>query len=192
MLQLKATVKGIRTVSRRIENARKKNRRAMESALKRTGFLMKVQMSKDLRKGIAGSTKLKELRIISRLRKRPPLRRFAALTRYRADQRPFRVTVGFLRRGKFSLSEKYQEILKKQFEGFTERVTLETQQIFTHWGMQKSKRSRVRMFYFLKDTTTEFEVPERPFIDLFWRSNRERTKRELTKRYLAKMRGQRI
>ena len=114
----------------------------------------------------------------------------------------FNVSVGFITFRKTSiatgdvikntLSKSWQRIMTRQQEGFTVPVFERDRRFFAAVGASMPKRSRLRKYFFLKKSTTQFKIPANPIIDPFWNAHRDEAQRNIISNFERKMKGERI
>jgi hypothetical protein len=81
---------------------------------------------------------------------------------------------------------------KRHQAGFTIKATRGLRRFFARIGAaikEKSPRSKLARYFFLKQSTSRLSVPARPIIDPFWAKNAERLGRQAVGNYRTLMRG---
>lgn len=194
---LKPTIKGGKKLQKAFKAESRRQKKALETAIKVTGFKLRSELKTDIRKGAPGGEKFAPLSFLARRKKgakrfRPnkPLNRLAIPIAYHVKSKdPFTLAVGFTGP---RVSDSWKKIAEKQQEGFVKSVTEKQGSFFRHRGKEVSKRSRNRKFFFLKDTTTQMDTPARPIVDPFWDDNRMAALKNIRNNFKRKMRGERI
>ena len=191
---MEATIKihGLKKLQKYLDQASKAEDKALQTAIKVEGFKLRKKLQKEIRQGAPGGQKFDPLSFIRRKtgRTTKPLRRLAIAVRYFIPStKPFEMHIGWTGRG---VSKKWKYLAKSLQEGFTKPVTEKQRKYFRVLGGQLTKRSKVRKYLFLKETTTHLTTPARPILDPFWRAYREQAWRNIKKNYQRKISGERI
>ena len=152
---------------------------------------------RDLARGRAGHETFGPLTTIGRYwsdrsPRRKPLAALARAVTYNATGgyggEKFGLAVGFTARTGIS----WRRIAAFQQRGGSADVSDRMRRSLRHIGSGFGKRSRLRKYFFLKKSTTTFDVPARPIIGPFWRAHEDESWRNIRKNFRKKMKGQRI
>ena len=155
------------------------------------------QMKKEIRAGAPGGRKFAGLSFLARrrgsgnrLRPDKPLSRLAIAVRYYVASRdPLEFHVGWSNPG---ISQSWRRIAIKQQEGFTHGMREATREAIIGMGARMTRRARNRRYFFIKRSTRTFRTPARPILDPFWRAHEDDARRNITRNFRRKMRGERI
>lgn len=190
---IKVTAVGLKKLSRGINYESKRQKRALDTAVKVEGFRLMKLLKQEIRDASPGGQRFAPLRRItwgSNRKTRTPLRRLAVAVRYFiADRDPLEMHIGWTGP---RVSASWKRIAKKQQEGFTETLTDSKRASFIHWGARMGKSNPRRKYHFLKSSTKSMKTPARPIIEPFWRAHRNHAMRNIASNFRKKLRGQRI
>ena len=185
-MKLNVTVKGVTHLQRALKAQRKSEVKALESAIKKEGFLLMKGLKGNIKAGI--TTGPEKSMIARRLSKSSKLlRRLATAVRYQVRHDPFTVEIGWVGP---KVSKSWKRIAYRQQEGFTSTVTDRQRAFFRGIGGGMSRRGKYRRYFFLKKSTTTMKTPARPILDPFWESSQERAWRNISTIYKLKLSGQ--
>lgn len=192
---IKATVTGAETYVRVLAREKKKQKKAMYTALRVEGFRLAMKLKKEIRAGAPGGHRLKKLSFLARLRKsgrlKPdkPLVGLAAALRYKAKYSPMEFRFGWDVPG---VSDSWRYIAKSAARGYSFDISPARRVMLARKGAALGKRSSARPYHFLKKSTTSAQVPPREIMAPFWSDNYMDAKRNIRKNFRRKMRGERI
>jgi len=207
MLQLNTTVKGVRKLQKDLGAETKRQKKALETAVRVEAFRLLRQLRDDIRAGnpggrpyptalskIASRTKAGRLR-----RNRMPLYRVARMVRYNANYAngKLQVSFGFPKTNVRPIPSSYKQLLIKHQEGFDVLYGGSRTELGRRFarigGKLKKKGDPDAKYFFLRKTTgRDIRLPARPIIDPFWEYNRESAVKNISRNFRLKMKGVRI
>jgi hypothetical protein len=120
---------------------------------------------------------------------RPLAKMAVAVGYYDPKKDPIEMSFGFTGP---KLSKSWKRISLFQQEGGTRPVSDAFRKSLLHRAESLPKRSIARKYLFIRKSTTQFTTPARPIKEPFWRSKKEKTKREVIENFRRKLRGERI
>jgi hypothetical protein len=194
---LKATLKGAKQLKKALKAQSKRQRKALETAIKVEGYRLRRELKKEIRSGSPGGKKFEPLTFLAR-RKRgskrfkpnKPLSRLALPIMYHVKSKdPFKMAIGWTGP---RVSNSWKKIAERQQEGFAAPVTDPQESFFRHRGAEISRRSRNRRYFFLKDSTRQLDIPAREIIDPFYDAHHMESWVNIRKNFKRKLRGERI
>jgi len=191
---LTAQIRGAKSLVSTLKADRKRERRALFTAMRVAGYKLRPMMQREIRAGAPGGEPFAPLSVIAG-RRRKPLRRLAIPVRYWVRRNPDEVHVGI---SGPAISKKWKWLAIAHQEGFERdpgaiTSTGETlRQRFARRGGAMGKRSRLRKYFFLKKSTRRLKTPARPIIGPFWDAHGDEAWRMVRDGYRRKLRGERI
>ena len=194
------TIRGLKGIQRILRAESKRQKQAVEIAVRAEGYRLRRVIKESISSGKAGSFSFRPLSMIARKmrHRKKPLLPLRVAVRYAVGNKPFQVRVGFPGTfmgmdGRFgALSKSWRRIAYIQQKGFTTPVTPYLRQKLAAYGASLSKRSSFRKYFFLKKTTTHLRTPARPIISPIWAVEQSRTIKNIESNYKRKMAGERI
>jgi len=191
---IKAQVKGFKHLQRNLKAESKRQKKALDTAVRVEGFRLSKLLKKEIRSGSPGGRKFAPLSFIARKRmhrgRNAPLRRLAIALRYHILKRdPLQIEVGWAGP---RVSKRWKFLAQALQEGFTGTMSEATRESLAETGARLGKRSKNRRYFFLKKSTRRFKTPARPIMEPFWRAYRDDARRNITSNFRRKMRGERI
>lgn len=201
---VKMVMKNVKAFHDQIDKEDRERIKAANTAVKVEGYRLRSQLQKEIRSGSPGGSQFAPLREVSkRLGKgavgRSPLNRLAVIVQAYFTFQPTpsgqqyinKFQVGFVDTARFPLSRSWQRIVKLQQEGGKVLPTQETRSIFAAYG-SGIKSASIKKYFYLRSTTTQLNVPSRPIIDPFWKSEQMTAQRNIVRNFELKMAGHRI
>ena len=194
MIEITAT--GAANLAKALDAANARESRALSQAMRIEGMRLMRLLREEIRKGAPGGRQFAPLSVIAAVRRgryggAAPLRRLASVVRYRVQESPFQVHVGFVDPGgRAALTRSWLRIARVQQEGF--------------WhGMDETTRANIirqlkyapgpaRRYFALRQSTRRFHTPARPIIEPFWRAHQSQALTNIRANYRRKIAGQRI
>jgi hypothetical protein len=185
----------------------KKQKKALETAIKVEGFRQLRKLREDIRHGRPGGKPYeKELSEIARrtksgrLRKvQVPLYRLARLLRYNVEYKngSLGFRFGFVSSRSKSLSTSWKKLILKHHEGVDvlytgSRTELGRRMARIGAKLEKKGDPDARFFFLRRSAGRRIDIPERPAIDMYWDSHDDEAKRNIAANFRRKMRGERI
>lgn len=193
---IQVVVKGLDQLPGVLKKEREREGKALNTAIRKVGFERMRDLQAALRRGRGIFTPLSYIartynsKTPGRMTANRPLAKLAAAVGYHVSERdPIEMSIGFSRP---NLSKSWKRIARFQQEGGSLPVKKEFRESLIHRAANLSKRSTARRYLFIKKSTTRFETPPRPIIEPFWRSKKEKTKKEVINYFRRKLRGERI
>lgn len=200
-IKFKSTVNKLR---KELESYDKKRVKAAETAVKVEANRLARALKEELKEGAPGGRPFSPLTQIGRSRRKgkaknnPPLYRLAVPVRYatHADGGHKKIEIGFVdpTRGA-RLSWSWKRIAKMHMAGKRIPVKPDLRKALIEMGARMKKRKPTRNAanaFFLKKSTTHFDVPERPIIEPFWDAHKAESEQNIVLNFHRKMRGERI
>jgi hypothetical protein len=193
---IQVTIKGLNKLPGALKKEREREGKALNTAIRVAGFARMKELKAALMRGrgifeplsfIARSLNSKTP---GRMASNRPLAKMAVAVGYHVfDRDPIGMAFGFTGP---KLSKSWRRIARFQQEGGTRPVTPGLRKSLIGRAAALSKRSAARRYLFIKKSTTTFETPPRPIIEPFWRSKKDKTRREVIENFRRKLRGERI
>lgn len=204
---LKMTVRGISKLQKDLKVETKRQKKALDVALKVEGFRLLRQLRDDIRQGrpggqayaaelskIAGRTKTGRMR-----KNQMPLYRIARMLRYNASYKngALQFSFGFLSSGRRPIQTSYKEMLIKHQEGIDVLYRGSRTELGKRFarigGKLKKKGDPDAKYFFLRKTTgRRIDLPKRPVIDPFWDANKGEAITNIRRNFRLKLQGVRI
>lgn len=204
---LKMTVRGVKNLHRDLGIETKRQKKALNVALKVEGFRLLRQLRDDIKQGKPGGhpypaelSKLAGRTKTGRLRKNQmPLYRVARMLRYNAEYKngDVKFSFGFTKSRFRPVSSTYKKMLIKHQEGLDvlyrgSRTDL-GRRFARIGGKLKKKGDPDAKFFFLRKTTgRKIDLPRRPIVDPFWDANRSEAITNIRRNFRLKLQGKRI
>lgn len=204
---LRMTVKGIRNLQRDLGAETKRQKQALNIALKIEGFRLLRELREEIKKGDPGGhpyaaqlSKLASRTKTGRLRKNQmPLYRVARMLRYNAEYKngSIEFSFGFLDHGKRPISSTYKAMLQKHQEGIDVLYRGSRTELGIRFarigGRLKKKGDPDAKYFFLRKTTgRKIHLPRRQIVDPFWEEKKGGAIANIRKNFRLKLQGQRI
>jgi hypothetical protein len=208
-MQLNMTTRGLNKLYRDLGAYTKRERKALNTAIKVEGFRRLRQLREDIKAGhpggkpyaaelskIAGRTKTGRLR-----KNQAPLYRLARLLRYRVEYRngDLQFAFGFLSRGRGGLGGRYKGLIKKHQEGIDVLYSGSRRDLGRRLarigGKLKKKGDPDAKYFFLRKSTRRrgsIPLPARPMVEPYEKSHQADIIRSIRRNFLLKLGGQRI
>ena len=191
---IKVTIKGLKRLERTLKIEGRRQKKALDTAVKVEGFRLMRLLKLEIRKGAPGGRKFAPLSFIARRLyhrgRNEPLRRLALAVRYYiAERDPLQFYVGFTGP---KVSRRWKYLAKVLQAGFTGAMDAETRKQFIITGGRMTKRAKARRYHFIKESTRQFTTPARPIIEPFWHAHRRQALLNISRNFRRKMRGERI
>lgn len=188
---LNVSIKGIKRLERTLKVEGRRQKKAMDTAVKVEAFRLMRLLKSEIRKGAPGGRQFSPLSHILRRRGRnSPLRRLAIAVRYYVAERdPLSIHVGWVGP---RVSSRWKYIAKVQQAGFVTDISEAMRAHIIRSGARLGKRSKMRRFHFLRRSTKQFKTPARPIMVPFWAAHRSEARRRISRNFQRKMRGERI
>ena len=191
MIEITAT--GAGNLAKWLDATNARSKKALYTATRVEGFRLMRLLRQEIKQGAPGGRPFAPLSVIARSARGihgdpTPLRRFALLVRYQADQDMVRI--GFFSGRSKPLSQSWR------------RLTLDHQYGFYH-DMKETTRKRVlrqlkyvepglKKYFALRKTTRRFYTPARPIIEPFWSTHEAEALRNIRSNFRRKLAGDRI
>lgn len=197
---LKVKVEGIKNLQKVLGAQSKKQKKALETAIKVEAYRHLVpELKNRLEKGAPSPTsKFKQLSFLarglkiltnSRFRKDRRLIRLKPFVRYHTTIAPFAVKVGFVGP---KVPEYIKDWAELQQKGFERPISEKLRRYIIRQGARRGKIEGGKTPFFLKKTTKIFKTPSSPIIEPFWNDVKKESARNIAKNFARKMRGERI
>jgi len=191
---IKMTTRGFADLERVVKAENRRQKKALDTAVRVEGFRLMRLLKSEIRKGAPGGRKLKPLSFIARRRlhrgRNEPLRRLAIAVRYFvADRDPLELHIGWAGP---KVSKRWKHLAQVLQMGFTHGMSELTRAGLIGTGSRMSKRAKGRRYHFLKKTTQLFTTPARPIMVPFWQAYRHESLKNIAENFRRKMRGERI
>jgi len=188
------TTDGLSTAIEALSRGRANAAKALDDAVKVTAFNAKNLLQKEIKRGIVGGQRVKELshiakRLGGRSATRSPLAGATAGVKYSVRKaNPFTMAVGFIPEksgGWVNMAEKHQK-------GFDREITPGLRKIIINRGGKLGTVEGGSSPFFLKRSTKRFKTPARPLVSPFWEHHHAQFERDIIKNFKAKLAGERI
>lgn len=190
---IKMTVRGFANLERTLKAEGRRQKKALDTAVRVEGFRLMRLLKAEIRRGAPGGKRFAPLSYIARWAHRgrnTPLRRLAVAVRYFvAERNPLHLHIGW---SGPRVSQRWRYLAKILQEGFDRDVDDRTRADILSIGSRMTSRRVARKYHFLKKSTTRFRTPARPIIDPFWRAHEDDARRNISRNFRRKMRGERI
>ena len=205
---LKMTVKGVKNLRRDLGVETRRQKKALDVALKVEGFRLLRQLRADIRAGkpggrpyaaelskIAGRTKTGRLR-----KNQAPLYRIARMLRYDVVYTAgagLKFSFGFLTKARRPIPGGYKDLLLKHQEGVDvlykgSRRDLGRRMARIGAKLKKKGDPDARYFFLRRTTARKIDLPRRPVINPFWRDQKSRAMANIRRNFRLKLAGRRI
>ena len=203
----RVTVTGIRNLEKKIGAESRRQKKALETAIKVEGYKQLRILRDQIRKGQPGGHPYREqLSAIARrtktgrMKKKPiPLYRLARLLRYNLEyvDGNLQMYFGFVDRGRRKISGSWKNLLLKHEEGADVLYSGSRSEIGREFakigGRLKKKGDPDARFFFLRRSTgRRIKIPKRSMTDTFMKTYDDNMKRNISNNFRRKMRGERI
>ncbi len=204
MIRIEPIFKGVKNLQKDLAAETKRQRKALDTAVRVAGYRAMRKLKKEIRRGAPGGQKFKGLSYLARrskagtegrwdfrrLRPDKPLARLAIAVRYYVPRRsPIEMHIGWAGP---DVSKSWKRIARLHQQGFYTDMDEYNRAMFARLASKLSKRAAGRKYLFLKKTTRRFKVPKRPIIEPFWDAHRREIMREIRLNYTKKLKGKRI
>lgn len=191
---IKMTTRGFKNLERTLKVEGKRQKKALDTAVRVEGFRLMRLLKAEIRKGNPGGRRFAPLSFIARRRmhrgRNTPLRRLALGVRYfLADRNPLELHIGWAGP---KVSKRWKYLAKVLQEGFVHGMDPDTRRLIISAGGRMTKRSKGRRYHFIKSSTQQFKTPPRPIMEPFWAAYRDDARKNIANNFRRKMRGQRI
>lgn len=202
-----AQIKGLTKLKKFLAVENKRQKKALQTAIKVEAFNQLRELRDQIKKGIPGGRPYsKQLSEIARRTKtgrykkqQIPLFRLARLLRYDVSYvaGEINVSFGFVSGGRSKMSSSWKKLILKHEEGadvlYTGSRTDLAERMAAIGGRLKKKGDPDARFFFLRKTTAlRIRIPKRSMVDPFWRTNAAKAKINIVKNYQRKLAGHRI
>ncbi|MCK5541713.1 MAG: hypothetical protein KAI40_03400 [Desulfobacterales bacterium] len=187
------TIKGIGNVIKGIKKAGRDVDKALNTAVKVEGFVLKRILQKEIRAGKPGGKAFTPLSFIARRLhgrrpNRKPLEKLASVVRYQVTQNPFSVMVGWVGKNQRT----WRKLAKAQQEGFKRAISPGQRRLMTYQGASLGKVEGGSTPFFLRKTTQFFTTPAREIMSPFWQAHERSANRNISNNFKKKLKGIRI
>jgi hypothetical protein len=202
------TISGIKELDRMLANKTKQTQKALNTAMRRQGFLLRQKLQEEIREGAPGGLTFEPWRYITLWHTENkkkiltgaarwsggPLRRLGGRwIRYHVESNePFVLKIGWV-----GVPGNIKKRAAQHQQGFTSPVSSRLRRILIQRGIKRKeiegdlpKGMGVARYHFLKKSTTTFRTPARPVIEPFWRAHKAESWQNIRKNFRLKMRGE--
>lgn len=208
---LKMTVRGLSKLRKDLRAESKRQKKALDTAIKVEGFRLRKLLIKEIKAGAPGGRRFRGMRAISRwggdrFTPNKPLANkgiwkmvggakwrgwsMADVVRYDYPDGPgFQMAIGWTGP---QVSKSWKRLALAQQEGLTVSIPSWKRKFLAQSGGRMGKRSRNQKFFFLRKATRRFEIPARPVIDPFWSAHKTKAMSQIRHNFRQKLRGKRI
>jgi hypothetical protein len=193
---IQVTIKGLNKLPGALKKEREREGKALNTAIRVAAFARMKELKAALRRGrgifepLSYIARTFNSKAWGRLAPNKPLAKMASAVVYdKVKNDPIEIAVGFTGP---KVSKKWKYIAKVQQEGFTRPVPGYLREAMIRRAGLLPKNRAARKYLFIRKSTTQFTTPPRPIIEPFWRSKKEKTRREVIENFRRKMRGERI
>jgi len=193
------SVQNISRVSAFLTSERQRERKALVTSVKVTGYGLRRELQHQIRAGAPGGKKFAGLSFLARrwgagkggrLRPDKPLRALANVVRYDIPRHdPIEMHIGWVGP---KLSRSWKRLARIQQEGFSFIMPEARRRSFIDYGAAMGARSQARRYMFIKQSTRTFVVPRREIIEPFWDQQRDRAAADIAQNFRRKLKGERI
>jgi hypothetical protein len=192
MIKITPVIKGAKNLAGDLKAENRRQKKALETAIKVEGFRLRRQLQKEIRAGAPGGEEFAPLSMMARKRRRrtKSLVPLAKAVRYHIERDSageIQMAIGWTGP---QVSKSWKRIAQKQQEGFTVNVSQKQREFLARYGGEI--RGKYKPYFFLRRETREMEVPARPIISPFWTAHDEEARRNIAKNFLRKLKGERI
>jgi len=204
---IKAQLRGVKKIDSLIAAEKRKQKRAMNTAVKVEGFRRMRQLRDQVRRGepaghpyahplsrIARRTKTGRLR-----KNQAPLYRMARFVRYDAQYRggDIQLQFGFVGGARSRLATSYKALIQKHQAGVDilyggSRTELGRRLARIGGKLKKKNDPDARYFFLRKTTGRAVDIPSRDIVDTFYKRYRDDMLRNIKNNFRRKQRGERI
>ena len=186
------TVRGLSNLERTVTAENRRQKKALDTAVRVEGFRLMRLLKKEIRQGAPGGRKFAPLSYIARRRmhrgRNSPLRRLAVAVRYHvADRQPLQVEIGWTGP---KVSKRWKYLARVLQEGFEHGMAAVTRAAIIQAGSRMTKRTKARRYHFIRQSTRRFTTPARPIMEPFWDAHEDDARRNITKNFRRKMKGE--
>jgi len=203
-MQFNVTVKGVEKLRADLKAENKRQKKALETAIKVEAFRQLRELREQIKKGVPGghpyAAQLSEIARrtkAGRLRKNQvPLYRLARLLRYHIgyDGGKLNISFGFVQR---RLGTSWKKLILKHTQGTDvlysgSRQALGRRLARIGGRLKKQNDPDAKYFFLRRRTGNRIRLPKRPMIDPFWKANEDDARRNIAKNFRRKLAGQRI
>ncbi len=190
---LNVAANGYDTVKKAVDESATKKEKALSSVIKIESFRLSQGLKRGIRSAQPGGSDLKKLTAIARLKKgrfrsNLPFRGVVNSVRYDFDRLKNVAHIGWTSKTNSGL----KRLMTRYQRGFETPVTEKKRKALTMLGMSLGKRSSLRKYFFIRKTTTKFDIPERPIVDPFYEKEKEAIRQNIARNFRLKMMGKRI
>lgn len=202
---LTMTIKGVRQLNRDLGAETKRQKKALNTALRVEGYRRLRELRDEIRAGRPGGhpyaaalSKLAGRTKAGRLRKnQAPLYRIARMLRYDIVYKngDLSFSFGFMDRGRRPISSTYKQMLQKHQEGIDvlyrgSRAELGIR--FARIGAKLKKKGDpdARYFFLRKTTGRKIDLPKRPVVNPFWEEKRGDAIASIRRNFRRKLMGE--
>ena len=193
---IQVVVKGLDRLPAALKKEREREGKALNTAIRVAGFARMKELKEALRRGkgifepLSYIARTFNSKAWGRLAPNKPLAKMAsAVVYHKIKDDPIEIALGFTGP---KVSKRWKYIAEVQQEGFTRPVASYLRQAMVRRAGLLPKKSIARKYLFIRKSTTQFTTPPRPIIEPFWRSKKEKTRREVIENFRRKLRGERI
>lgn len=211
-MKLSVTVKGLQNLRKDLEIRTKKEKRALDIAIRVEGFRRLKELREAIRRGdpsgapyAARLSKIAQRTKSGRMRKNQvPLYRLARMLRYEVDYKTglsgageMSFSFGFKQTGRRKLPGFYQKLVRLHQQGedtFYTGSRTELGKRFARIGGKLKKKGDpdARYFFLRKETGRRIRLPERAIVGPYWERNRMDAIRNVRRNFRLKLAGHRI
>lgn len=206
MIKIQPIVRGAENLEKNLKAEGRRQKKALNTAIKVEGHRQHKILKQEMREGEPGNKPLEPLSAIAKRtktgRKRKntePLSKVAGLVRYRAEYRnnDIQLSFGFIGSRNRPLSTTWKKLLTKHQEGKDvlysgSRRALGRKMARIGARLKKKGDPDAQYFFLRKSTGRRLDLPARPVISSFWRAHDTEAKRNITRNYQKKLRGEYI
>ncbi len=192
MIKFSAAVRGITNIEKDLKAESRRQVKAMDTAVRVEGDRLRKQLIDDIRKESPGGEKWAPLSMLQRkrVRRTKALQTLTKAVRYHIPKRsPIEMKIGWVGP---QVSKSWQRIAVKHQEGFEYEPTKMQRRILAGVGGRMTKRSKYKPYHFIRKETRTFDIPARPIMVPFWRRQEPAARKNISRNYIAKLKGQRI
>ncbi len=206
-LDFKLDIRGARRLVKTLQQDRRNEVRAFETAVKVEAFQQRRKLQTELRAGRPGGHRLAPLSRIGRRTKtgrmkknQAPLSGAAKMVRYDVRRQPsgkLGISFGFVDSGTQRLSMRWKQLLQKHQEGTDilysgSRRELGRRMARIGGRLKKKGDPDAKYFFLRRGSGRKLGVKNRPIVDPYWEAHEAEAWRNIRKNYRRKLRGERI
>lgn len=191
MIKITPAIRGVAQLEKSLKAESRRQKKALATAVKVEGYRLRKLLQREIRQGAPGGRQFADLSMIARkrARRKKPLAPLAKAVRYHiASQDPIEMSIGWTGPG---VSKSWKRIATKHQEGFDINVSKSQRRYLARYGGSLG-RSKFKPFFFIRSNTSKFSVPARPITEPFWDAHEGEARRNITRNYQRKLRGERI